>query len=207
MKKILAIQIVFLLSFGGGFTGLMYYTDVYDYVQDTIVTTVCLSCIKMYPNPSFSFTFETNDDLSHPGFILDNLTKGPIFLAYRKNVCDGCEIMDPLVEEVFGVDFGLGDYETYVNFEGTMVYFRHVNVDDHKDDEFEYSFDAYGGLGVPMFVAMTLGNNSGTVEPYYQLEYGTLGLHDDSGRKEFLRNMVRKSIEYYDENIDGYLKQ
>ena len=195
-----------ILIFAGGFTFLMVGTDVYEDVQQSIVSTVCLSCIKMYPVPKFEFTFETQNGEPHPGFVIDNLTKGPIFLAYRKTVCDGCEIMDPLVRETFGVDFGLGDYEEYIDFEGTTIYFRHINIDDHHDDEFKSSYFIYDGAGVPMFVALTLGEHNGNVEPYYRLEYGTLGLDDDFARKEFLKNMMREAIKHYNENIEKYDK-
>ncbi|UCH72183.1 MAG: hypothetical protein JSW62_01145 [Thermoplasmatales archaeon] len=196
MNKLFVFQISLIVIFGSGFVGTIFYTDVYDYVQESIVSTVCLSCIKMDPAPSLKFTFETVDGRSHPDFVLDNLTKGPIFLAFRKDICDGCEIMDPLVQEIFNVNFGLEDYESYVSFEGTTIYFRHINVDRTRE-EFKDSFNVYGGAGVPMFVAITLSDNNGTVEPYYRLEYGTLGLKYDSDRKEFLRNMMRESIDYY----------
>lgn len=194
-----------ILIFAGGFTFLIVGTDVYEDVQQSIVSTVCLSCIKMYPVPTFEFVFETKNGQDHPNFVIDNLSKGPIFLAYRKDVCDGCEIMDPLVEEVFNVDFDLDDYEDYIDFEGTTIYFRHINV-DRTQGEFKNSFDIYGGAGVPMFVVITLGNNSGIIEPYYRLEYGTLGVHTDYQRKEFLRTMLRESIEYYNQYSDEYLE-
>jgi len=188
-----------ILIFAGGFTFLMVGTDVYENVQQSIVSTVCLSCIKMYPVPTFEFVFETKNGQDHPNFVIDNLSKGPIFLAYRKDVCDGCEIMDPLVEEVFNVDFGLDDYEDYIDFEGTTIYFRHINV-DRTHGEFKDSFDIYGGAGVPMFVALTLGENNGNVEPYHRLEYGTLGLDEDFARIEFLKSMMREAINHYEEN-------
>ena len=206
MNKIFAVQISLMIMFGSGLGYLLINTDVYQDVQENIVSTVCLSCIKMYPVPKFEFIFETQNGEPHPGFVIDNLTKGPIFLAYRKTVCDGCEIMDPLLRETFDVDFGLGDYEKYIDFEGTTIYFRHINIDDHHDDEFKESYSIYGGLGVPMFVALTLGGNNGNVEPYYRLEYGTLGLDDDSARKEFLRTMMRETIKHYNENIEKYAK-
>jgi len=203
MNKILVLQISLLVVFGSGLGYLMLYTDVYNEVQQNIVSTVCLSCIKMYPVPTFEFIFDTQNDQMHPNFVLDNLSKGPVFLTYRKDVCDGCEEMDPLIQEVFDVNFGLYDYESYVDFEDTTIYFRHINI-EHTTSEFEDSYEIYGGVGVPMFVVITLGNNSGTIEPCYRVEYGTLGLEKDFARKEFIKTMMHEAIEYYNQNGRDY---
>ena len=203
MKKMFTVQIVALIFFTSGFAGLIGFTDVYSEVKETIVIPLCLSCIKMYPKPKFEFKFETNNDISHPSFIYEELKKGPVFLAYRKDVCDGCDIMDPIVEELLGVDFDLDDHEEYIDFEGTTIYFRHINV-DRTSGGFKDSYEIYGGLGVPQFVVFGLGEKDGEVQPYYRLEYGTLGLQHDNERKEFLRNMILEAITHYNENIDGY---
>lgn len=205
LNKINIVQIILLSVFIIGLFASFYYTDVYFDVKENIVETVCLSCIKMDPAPSMSFTFETKKG-SHPDFILDNLTKGPIFLAYRKTICDGCDIMDPLVEEVFNVDFGMDDHEEYVDFRGQKIYFRHINVDT-TTEEFKKSYTIYGGAGVPMFVAITLAEDNGFIKPYYRLEYGTLGEDTDSGRKEFLRYMMIEAINYYEQYSEEYNKE
>lgn len=196
-------QIILLSVFIVGLFTSYYFTDVYFDVKENIVETVCLSCIKMDPAPSMSFTFNTKNGKEHPDFIIDNLTKGPIFLAFRKTICDGCDIMDPLVEEVFNVEFGMDDHEEYIDFDGQNIFFKHINVDTTKD-EFKETYTIYGGAGVPMFVAITLGEDDGVIRPYYRLEYGTLGEDTDSGRKEFLRYMMIEAINNYEQYSDEY---
>lgn len=55
-----------------------------------------------------------------------------------------------------------------------------------------------------MFVLVTLGNNSGNIEPYYTAVYGKLGLTSVGGRKALFRKMITMGIDFYDENIVGY---
>ena len=58
-----------------------------------------------------------------------------------------------------------------------------------------------------MFTVITLGNNSGKIEPYYTSTYGTLApLKTDNARKNFLENIIKEAIAHYDINIDNYNK-
>ena len=59
MKKLLAVQISLLIIISVSFTGMLYYTDIYEITQGGIVEVLCLSCIKLYPMTSTEFTFET----------------------------------------------------------------------------------------------------------------------------------------------------
>jgi len=159
----------------------------------------------MDPIPHLDFTFETANGQPHPAFIVDNLTKGPVFLAFRRDVCEACDIMDLIVQDVFNVDFEMEDvmYEP-VDFDGSIVNFMHINL-DHASGEIEDSFSVYGGRGVPLFVVITLGNNSGNIELSYAIAEGTLTLDTYAGRKAFLITMVQDAIDHYTKNYAEYM--
>jgi len=203
MNKLLVFQITLFLVFAGGFGYMMAYTDVYNDIKSTIVDKVCFSCIKMNPVTHLSFTFETVDNKPHPKFVLDNLTKGPVFLAFRADVCTACDEMDPILKNIFDVEFGKSElfYQT-INYSGSNVSFFHINVDPgHSSGEFLDSFSIYDKdkrSGVPMFVIIALGNNDGTIQPYYATAYGTLS-------EKFLRDMISMGIDLYNQNILNYL--
>lgn len=204
MNKMLSVQIVLLVVFLGAFGGMFAYTDVYGNIKSTIVDTTCFSCIKMDPISKINFTFETVDDRPHPSFVLDNLTKGPVFLAFRQDVCTACDEIDPILKDIFDVEFGKKElfYET-VDYEGSNVSFFHINV-DHVSGEFLDSFFIYDKdkrSGVPMYVIITYGNNSGVIQPYYATAYSLLGQSHQEHREKFLRDMISKGIDYYNRNI------
>lgn len=210
MNKLFVVQISILVISSGAFAGMLVYTDVYNDIKSTIVDTICLSCIKMDPVPKFEFTFKTADNRPHPDFILDNLSDGPVFLAFRADVCTACEVMDPIIVDIFDVEFGLKEmFYQSVNFQGSNISFFHIN----KDEPYEIETEAYYTYikdeidAVPMFVMITLGNNSGTIEPYHMTEYGTLGTTDNKERKDFLIKMVDKGIELYDTYYPKYVLQ
>lgn len=210
MNKLFVVQISMLIIFSGAFAGMLVYTDVYSDIKSTIVDTICLSCIKMDPVTKFEFTFKTTGNRPHPDFILDNLSKGPIFLSFRADVCKACNIMDPIVMDLFGVEFGLKKmFYQMVKFQGSNISFFHINKDLPYEMETEayYTYIKGGKDAVPMFVMVTLGNNSGTIEPYYMTAYGTLGKYDDKERKEFLIKMVEKGIDFYDTYYSQYIMQ
>ena len=96
-KKILTFQITLLIVFAAGFSGMVLFTDAYDEVFTRIVSVTCLSCIKLDPKTSSEYLFDTVNNQDHPDFVLENLTKGPVFLAYRKDVCKACDEMEPLL--------------------------------------------------------------------------------------------------------------
>jgi hypothetical protein len=199
MAQVLAVLV--LASTG---TGLLLTTDIYEDIYETIVATTCYSCIKMDPLPNLQFTFETANGDPHPNFILENLTMGPVFLGYRLDVCAACDIMDPLVQDVFGVTFEMDElfYES-VDFDGSTVHFFHINL-DHATGAFKDSFSVYGSKGVPLFVIISLDNNSGIIEPAYAIAEATLGLPTNEGRKIFLQTMVEEALIRYSAYRDDY---
>ena len=207
MKKMIVIQIILFIVFAGAFVGMLAGTDVYGNIKSTIVDTTCFSCIKMDPVSEFSFTFKTVDDRPHPDYILENLTeKGPIFLAYRADVCSACEIMEPLLIEMFDVEFGKKElfYDT-IDYQGEDIVFYHINIDDPYEKETEgfYIYDKDQRGGVPMFVFITLGNNSGNIEPYYITAYSTLGKDTEEERVAYFDEMISVGLEFYKKNKEN----
>ena len=206
MKKIFALQIslLVLISIGGA---AVFYYDVYDDIHDTIVSTLCLSCIKLDPISNLEFTFETGNNEPHAEFVLKNLTTGIVFIEYRTDVCAACDDMAPIVKDIFKVSFEKEDtlYKE-VNYNGTTVHFYHINL-DHATQEQKDSFPVYDKdvrQGVPMFVVATVNYHRGLIEPYYTTAYGTVGKTTEEGRKLFLESMIDDGLKFYDLNSAGY---
>jgi hypothetical protein len=210
MEKLFAIQVSLIIIFSGSFLGMIGFSDIYNDIKTTIVDQTCFSCIKMDPISKFEFAFETVDGKPHPGFILENLTIGPIFLSFRADICTACDIMDPVIKELFGVEFGKKElfYEV-INYSGADVPFVHININPPYETETEsfYVYDRDRRAGVPMFVIVTLGDNNGTVQPYYITSYSTLGLQNDEDRKEYFERSISMGINYYNNNIERYRDQ
>ena len=207
MKKLFVLQVSLLIIFSGSFFGMLYYTDIYNEIKTTIVDQTCFSCIKMDPVSKFEFTFETVDIKPHPKFILENLTKGPIFLAFRADICTACDIMEPVIKELFKVEFGKKEmFYQIINYSGTDIVFYHININPpyEKETESFYVYDKDRRGGVPMFVFITLGDNNGTIQPYYITSYSTLGLDDDQDRKVYFENLISTGINYYNKYFDNY---
>ena len=207
MKKIFSIQIVTLLIFSGGLGGMLFFTDVYDEVYSGIVSVLCLSCLKLEPKTKKDFTFEIASDNSHPDFVLNNLLKGPIFLHFSGDACLGCEIMDPLIKQIFNIDFQKDEMinKTIIFEDSEIVYF--YNNLDNTSEEMKKVFDIYDKEdigGVPMFTVITLGYDHGIIRPYYVTLYGTLNKNNDVERISFLREILQESIEIYEQNKEGY---
>lgn len=203
----LVIQISALLIATGSLGGMLLFTDVYDDVQSGIVSVLCLSCIKLDPKTQLDFTFETATGQLHSHFVLDNLTKGIVFLAFREDVCTACDIMEPILQEIFSVEFGKEEtfFETVI-FDDINVTFIHINI-DHASNELQdsrliYDKDHVGG--VPMFTVITLGYDPGFIKPYYTTAYGTLNLDDNKDRKELLTKIILDGIDLYNQNFKGY---
>ena len=207
MHKLFSVQISLLIIFAGAFSGMLIFTDVYDDIKSTIVEKTCYSCIKMDPISRIDFTFDTVDNSPHPSFVLDNLTKGPVFLAFRQDVCTSCDKMEPILKDIFRVEFGKKElfYQT-LNYSGTNIIFFHINIDNpyEKETEAFFVYDKDRRSGVPMFVMITLGKNDGTVQPYYMTAYGTLGTENNKERKDYFIEMISKGIELYNYNSEDY---
>jgi len=207
MKKLLVIQISAFILIAGALGGMFLYTDAYEDVQSRIVLVLCLSCIKLDPKTQLDFTFETATNQPHSNFVLDNLTKGPVFLAFREDVCAACDIMEPVIQDIFDVEFEKEEIVIKtVSFQGTNVTFIHININhaskEMGDSLFIYDKDHIGG--VPMFTIVTLGYHHGFVEPYYTTAYGILNLEEYDARKELLMNIIQDGIDLYNENKVGY---
>jgi thiol-disulfide isomerase/thioredoxin len=207
MKKIVAIQLSLIIIIAGVGGSMLVFTDVYDSIHDTIVSTLCLSCIKLDPVSRLEFVFETANGEEHPDFVLENLTKGPIFIEYRSDVCLACDMMAPIIKEIFHLSFEKEEtlYEL-VNFNGSNINFYHINL-DHASEIQKNSFSIYDKdhrQGVPMFVVITVKYNRGIIEPCYTAAYGTLGLPTEEERRDMIINMIEDGIKLYEQNHEGY---
>jgi len=207
MKKMLVLQISALIIVSGSLGGMLVFTDVYEKVHSGIVSVLCLSCLKLDPKTKTDFTFETADGEPHPDFVLENLTKGVVFLHYSEDACPGCDIMRPILQELFNITFGKEDtvYEI-IGFEDLDVAYFYTNI-DHTSEGMKksvpiYDKDHIGGL--PMFAIITLGYDKGIIRPYYTTIYGTLGLYNDEDRFTFLTELIQESIDIYNQNSEGY---
>lgn len=207
MSKIFTIQIAALIIVSGGLIGMWGFTPVYKEVQSRIVEVLCLSCMKLDPRTEISFTFETATGADHPRFILENLTKGPIFLHYSEDVCAGCEVMHPIIEEFFNIKFNKEDMvNEIVTFEVMPVVYYYINI-DHTTDELYDTFAQYDKdniKGLPMFTIITVGYDKGIIKPYYTSFYGTLK-NTDQERIDFLTQLMQESMDIYHQNIHGYI--
>lgn len=210
MKKFFALQVCGLLLVSGALGGMFVFTPVYNEVRSGIVLVLCLSCLKLEPKTNADFTFETADNQSHANFVLENLSHGPVFLHYSGDSCAGCDIMYPVVKELFSIDFGKQDmFASIVSFENSSVAYIYVNIhhtiDELRNAQIIYDKDHVGGI--PMFTIVTLGYDNGDVKPKYTTLYGTLatsGCETDAQRLVFLQQLMRQSIDMYNENEAGY---
>jgi hypothetical protein len=207
MKKSFIFQIIALFIVSGLLLGMLFTSNAYEETRARIVEVLCLSCIKLEPKTIQEFTFYTVNNASHPYFVTENLTKGPVFLHYSENVCAGCEIMFPIIKQIFNVEFEKQDrYSATVTFENQNITYIYINL-DNTTDVLENSFPLYdkddiGGL--PMFTIVTLGYDHGTVRPYYTTLYGTLNVPTDTERTSLLIEILTESIEMYQQNKAGY---
>jgi hypothetical protein len=210
MKKLFVLQVCALLLVSGALGGMLAFTGVYDEVRSGIVLVLCLSCLKLEPKTTTGFIFETVDNAPHPPFVLENLSEGPVFLFYSGDACAGCDVMYPVIKDLFSVEFGKQDmYHTLAPFENSTVAYLYINIhhtiDELRDAQPIYDKDRIGGI--PMFTIVTLGYDNGKVKPKYTTLYGTLttyGSTTDEQRLAFLQQLLRESIDMYNQNKAGY---
>jgi len=207
MNKMLVLQISTLIIISGSLGGMLVFTDVYDEVHSGIVTVLCLSCLKLEPKTKTDFTFETAYGEPHPNFVLENLTNGVVFLHYSEDACPGCDIMFPIIHNLFNITFEKEDMVyKLIDFEDLDIAYFYINI-DHTSEEMKNYFPIYDKdhiSGLPMFAIITLGYDKGIIKPYYTTVYGTLGLDNDMDRIEFLTELIRESIDIYNQNSEGY---
>jgi hypothetical protein len=210
MKKFFVLQVCAFMLVSSALGGMFAFTPVYDEVRSGIVLVLCLSCLKLEPRTIVTFTFETVDNQQHPMFILENLSEGPVFLFYSGESCAGCDVMYPVIKDLFSIDFGKQDmFHTRVVFENATVGYVYVNIhytiDELRATQPIYDKDHVGGI--PMFTIVTLGYDNGIVKPQYTTVYGTLtayGCNTNAERLIFLQQLIRESIEMYKQNEAGY---
>ena len=210
MKKFVALQVCALIVISGVLGGMLVFTPVYDEVRSGIVLVLCLSCLKLEPKAIANFTFATVDNQPHPAFVLENLSQGVVFLHYSGDACAGCDVMYPIIKELFSVEFGKQDmFHTRVAFGNSSVGYVYVNIhhtiDELRDSQPIYDNDHVGGI--PMFTIVTLGYDHGKVKPKYTTVYGTFttyGYETYEERLLFFQQLVQDSIVMYNQNKAGY---
>jgi len=191
------------------FGGMIVFSDAYSDVHSTIVSVTCLSCIKLQPRTSIEFTFDTYGEKAHPEFVRENLSEGPLFLAYGSDPCEFCEVMDPVLEDIFEVSYTVEDpiIIKKMDFDGTTITFIHINKhlvsDELKSSQEVYMKEAFK-TSVPMFTLVTVRYNRGDVDPYYATAYGVLEKDTFDERKEVLLDIINNGIGLYIEFEEGY---
>jgi hypothetical protein len=207
MNKFRVVQLLAILLIAGDLMAMWVVTDVYDEVEDRIVRVLCLSCIKLEPRTEASFTFDTVGNAGHPEFVLENLTKGLVFLHYTEDVCHACEIMLPVINEFFGTSIEKKDeFSATIEFMDSAVTIIYINI-DHREEYFNepfYTYDKDNIGGLPMFTIISVGYDRGIVKPYYTSLYGTLALDTDAERLDKLTQVFQDGIDLYNQNSDGY---
>jgi hypothetical protein len=204
-KKTIQVAIVIALTFA--FVGMLIGTEVYAEVHNGIVSVLCLSCIKLDPVTSADFTFETATDEDHPNFIIENLTEGIVFLHFSGDACHACEVMHPVIEEIFNITFSEQDmlYKR-LQYQNITLNYYFTNIDhavDYRIKSF-FTYDKEHIEGLPMFTIMTINYDRGIVKPYYTSLYGILNLDTNEERLAFLQDVLDDSIQLWNENIPGF---
>jgi hypothetical protein len=207
MQKRIVAQIIIIGILMGSLGNMLVTTDVYDDILERIVTVICLSCVKLEPRTRLDFTFDTATGDPHPQFVLENLSKGPVFLHYRTDVCAACDDMEPVLSDVFNVSYDIKEefFKTII-FGDTIVTFIHINL-DHTSQKKRDSFHIYDKdniNGVPMFTIVTLGYHPSYVKPYYATGYGFLGQDNPDDAGLVLEDMIDDASATYHQNRDGY---
>jgi hypothetical protein len=207
MKKQQIMQIIALFFIIITLSGMLIGTDVYAEVHDGIVTVLCLSCLKLDPKTSAEFTFNTATGESHPPFVLENLSEGIVFLHFSEDACPGCDIMYPVIKDLFSIDFEKDEmYSTILSYKNETIAYFYTNI-DHASTQRSDALGIYDQRdlkGLPMFTIVSLGYDKGIIRPYYTSLYGTLGFDTNPDRLQFLQTTLQESIELYEENRPGY---
>lgn len=208
-KKQFIAQVTVFILISSGISFMLVGTDVYDEIHDSIVEVLCLSCLKLDPKTVVNFTFETADNKAHPDYVLDNLSSGVVFLHFSEDACPGCEIMDPIIKELFSIDFEKkGMFSTHLKYNGRNMTYFYTNIDHATKTRID-PIDTYDVLGLkmlPMFTIITLGYDKGVIKPKLATLYGTLGRDSDEKRMVFLKDSLEDSFRLWSENILGYEK-
>lgn len=205
MKKFFAIQVSALILVSSLLGGMLVFTDVYEEVHTNIVLVPCLACLKLDPKTETDFTFQTANSEPNPDFVLDNLTKGVVFLHYSMDACPACDIMKSVIEQLFDIEFEKDEmFNETISYDNSNVSFIYTNIQYASEERINsipvYDKEHIGGL--PMFMIVTLGNDSGTIKPYFVTLYGTLNLDNDQDRMALLNELMKESIEFHNQNSE-----
>ena len=209
MKKMVAIQVALLVVFAGGFFGMLATTDIYEEIHDNIVSVLCLSCLKLDSKTSFSYIETTANGEDIPAFLLTNLTTGPIFLHYSQDVCHGCEIMLPVVQEFLDLSYEKQDtISTKLTIKGQELTYYYIN-NDHAPDALATTFALFDTTGIgarPMFVLLTLDINAdGDTIVTYASQSGVLGEDDYESQYAYTQTIVEEAISMWQSASEGYI--
>lgn len=200
-------QVTLFILVTSALSGMLVGTDVYTEVHDGIVEVLCLSCLKLDPKTTVDFSFETAADAPHPDYVVDNLSKGIIFLHFSEDACPGCDIMLPVVQDLFSVDFEKKSmFSQQVNYASHNISYFYTNIDhatEARIDPFD-TYDIRDLNGLPMFTIVTVGYDKGIIKPKYTTLYGTLGEDTDEKRMNVLENVLDDAFVLWEENIPGY---
>jgi thiol-disulfide isomerase/thioredoxin len=208
-RYIVSIGIILAICISAGLGAVFTFTDIYDEVKKSIVEIICLSCLKLTPKTSMEFTFKTANGQNHPDFVLENLTKGPVFLHYSEDDCAACDIMFPVIKQFFNIEFPKEtSYHTITAFRNQTVPYIYIYLDDkNTPSQWLDSFDIYDKdliKGLPIFTVVTLGyEHSGDIKPYYTTLYGAFKDNDEQ-RLQLLTELMDESFDLYNENKEGF---
>lgn len=151
---------------------------VYGYTRSKEIAELpCLGCLGLNQAPTGveNFRFGTVLDRPHPDYILEKLKTQVVFLHFRIDVCPACDEIEPTVFDI---------EKKYEN-----VVFLHVNLEhDYKGHDLKLDrktsrtlYNTYDTTledkrksgGVPMMVIITLNEDEGIVQPYFNTIYGS----------------------------------
>jgi hypothetical protein len=163
--------------------------------------------LKLDPKTSVTYTFETANNQSHPSFVVSNISEGIVFLHFSEDACPGCDIMYPILKNLFSVEYEKDEmFSTTLKFHNHTLTYIYTNIDHAsqiRSDSLEI-YDQRHIKGLPMFTVITLGYDKGNIKPYYASVYGTLGLDSDHAREMFLKRVIQEAMDIWDENRPGY---
>jgi len=209
MEKNTALKSTAIVIVISSLLALSFYTPVYHEIKSSIVSTLCLSCIKLDPRTTLNFIFKTANNQPHPKFVLENLTIGPIFIDYRKDACSACDALELIIKSIFKLNYTKEeDLREIVDFNGTKIVFFHINI-DHTPQYKRKSFDVYdikNVRGVPMITIITLNLNRSSlmVKPFFFTGYSFLEKPKAEDAKPIIINLIKDAIAMYNSNKAGY---
>jgi ferredoxin len=180
-RKAMAIWTVLLFLSAGMMAGGVWL-DGYSRAHD-INSLPCLGCLALDPHVEAEWLIADN---AQPGFIVEPLATGPVFLHYRTDVCPGCDEMEPHI----------GILEAQY---GDRVEFIHINL-DHATAEEDASYDIFdftgtpaARFGVPMFSTVIVVMNGTEPEINFMTQYGSSSDQGESKRLE-LEDTINEAL-------------